>query len=61
MAKKIKIPTDKIIAWIKALPKTLKDFFGDLPDTIKNAPTDEKIAYGVVIVGLLFLIVGIVL
>ncbi|MCX6706632.1 MAG: hypothetical protein NT001_00645 [Candidatus Woesearchaeota archaeon] len=61
MAKGISIPTDKIVAWFKALPQTLKEFFGDLPDTIKNAPIDEKIAYGVIIVGLLFLIVGIVL
>jgi hypothetical protein len=61
MAKKISISTDKIIAWLKAFPNTVKEFFGDLPDAIKNSPIDEKIAYGVIIVGLLFLIVGIVL
>jgi hypothetical protein len=61
MAKKLSIPTDKIIAWLKAFPGTVKEFFGDLPDTIKNSPIDEKIAYGVVIVGVLFLIVGIAL
>lgn len=61
MAKKITIPTEKIAAFFREMPKKIQEFFGDLPDTIRNAPTDEKIAYSVIIVGIVFLIVGIVL
>lgn len=37
------------------------NFFKRLPDTIKNAPNDEKAAYGAIGLGIIFLIVGIVL
>lgn len=37
------------------------DFFKNLPDTIKNAPNDEKAAYGAVGAGILCAIMGIVL
>lgn len=61
MAKKIEIPTEKIITFFRELHKKIQEFFGDIPDIIRNAPTDEKIAYGVIIAGIVFLIVGIVL
>lgn len=43
------------------LLEKMGDFFKNLPDTIKNAPVDEKAAYGAVGIGFIMLVAGIVL
>lgn len=57
MAKKIKIPTEKI----KELFNKAVTFIKNFPDTFKKSPIDEKIAYIVILVGVLFVILGIIL
>ncbi|MBD3313886.1 hypothetical protein GF345_05585 [Candidatus Woesearchaeota archaeon] len=47
----------KISAFFKSLPNKIKNF----PQTFQAAPTDEKIAYGIIGAGIIFLLVGIIL
>lgn len=46
---------------ISEIFRKIGDFFRNLPSTIKNAPIDEKAAYGAFGFGFIILIVGIVL
>lgn len=46
---------------INEIFRKIADFFKRLPETIKNAPVDEKAAYGSVGLGVVLLITGIVL
>lgn len=41
--------------------RKIGDFFKKIPDRIKNAPNDEKAAYGAIGLGVILLITGIVL
>ncbi|MCX8147310.1 MAG: hypothetical protein N3D84_02485 [Candidatus Woesearchaeota archaeon] len=57
MAKSISIPTEKIGDYLKKV----QDFVSNLPTIIKNAPMDEKIAYGAIGLGIIFILTAIVL
>jgi len=46
---------------ISEIFRKIADFFKNLPEKIKNAPTDEKAAYGAVGLGFVLIITGIVL
>ena len=46
---------------INEIFRNITDFFKKLPEKIKNAPVDEKAAYGSVGLGIVLLITGIVL
>lgn len=47
----------KVNAFINGLPNKIKK----LPETIKNAPKDEQIAYGAIAAGIVLIIVGLIL
>ncbi|MBU0614846.1 MAG: hypothetical protein KJ601_02035 [Nanoarchaeota archaeon] len=67
MAKKIEIPTEKIVAFFKQLPDKIVPFIKSIPDRLKNfpktfqaAPTDEKVAYCVIGAGMILFLLGII-
>lgn len=61
MGKSVNIDFNKMLGQLQQVLNKIGDFFKHLPEIIKKAPTDEKVAYGAVGVGILFLFMGIVL
>jgi len=43
---------------IKASLKRMNDYLNSLPQTIKNSPVDEQIAYYVIFAGILLMVIG---